>query len=69
MKIEYTLLLKPVLYSAPPIPAGIHWNPPESAGIHRNPLESTGIGLESAGIHWNGTSKVQHSSYSPNGIW
>jgi len=31
--------------------------------------ESTGIGPESAGIHQNGTSKVQHSGYSPNGIW
>jgi len=31
--------------------------------------ESTGMGPESAGIHWNGTSKVQHSGYSPSGIW
>ena len=42
----------PVLYSAPPIPAGIQsfqWN---SSGIHRNPQEfrwnSTGIRLESS---------------------
>jgi len=35
-------VLSSVLYSAPPIPAG---------------------------IHRNGTSKVQHSGYSPNGIW
>jgi len=31
--------------------------------------ESTGMGPESAGIHRNGTSKVQHSGYSPSGIW
>jgi len=38
----------------------------ESTGMG---LESTGIGPESAGIHQNGTNKVQHSGYSPNGIW
>ena len=49
---------KAVLYSAPPIPAGIHRNPqessgmaPESAGILRNPQESTGMGItESSGM-------------------
>ena len=42
-----------VLYSAPPIPAGILRNPqessgmaPESAGILRNPQESAGMGQE-----------------------
>ena len=38
----------------------------ESTGMG---LKYTGIGPESAGIHQNGTSKVQHSGYSPNGIW
>ena len=40
-----SLALSSVLYSAPPIPAG----------IFRNPQESTGMGPESAGIHRNGT--------------
>jgi len=46
-----------VLYSAPPIPAGIHRNPQESTGIHRNPQEwdrnpqeSSGMGPESTGM-------------------
>jgi len=45
---------------------GIHQN---GTGIRRNTPESTGMGPESAGIHRNGTSKVQHSGYSPSGIW
>ena len=48
-------------------------NPQESTGMGLEStgmgLESTGMGLELAGIHWNGTSKVQHSGYSPSGIW
>ena len=36
-----------VLYSAPPIPAGICWNPQESSGME---LDSTGMGLESTGM-------------------
>jgi len=39
---------------------------PESAGMGP---ESAGMGPESTGIHRNGTSKVQHSGYSPSGIW
>jgi hypothetical protein len=40
---------KPVLYSAPPIPAGIHQNPQESAGMGP---ESTGIHRNGTGIRW-----------------
>ena len=45
----------PVLYSAPPIPAGILRNPQESTGIHRNPQESSGMAPEPSGILRNGT--------------
>ena len=41
-----------VLYSAPPIPAGICWNPQDSTGMDP---DSAGMGPESAGIHRNGT--------------
>ena len=36
-----------VLYSAPPIPAGIRRNPQESSGME---LDSAGMGLESTGM-------------------
>jgi len=39
-----------VLYSAPPIPAGIHWNPQE---WDRNPQEYTGIHRNGTGIRRN----------------
>ncbi|EDR02207.1 uncharacterized protein LACBIDRAFT_332548 [Laccaria bicolor S238N-H82] len=41
-----------VLYSAPPIPAGIHRNPQESTGFHRN---GTGFHRNGTGIHRNST--------------
>ena len=44
-----------VLYSAPPIPAGILRNPQESTGILRNPQEWHRNPQESSGIHRNGT--------------
>ena len=48
-----------VLYSAPPIPAGIHRNPPESSGILRN---GTGFRRNGTGIHRNGTGIEQELS-------
>ena len=45
--------IKPVLYSAPPIPVGIQsfqWNPVESSGVQWNPVEWDRIPVDSTGL-------------------
>ena len=56
--------LRSVLYSAPPIPAGIHRNPQE---WDRNPQESTGMGPVKSSIP--ATVLVEHGrTWNPVGI-
>ena len=59
----------PVLYSAPPIPAGILRNPQESSGIlrngtgiRRNPQESSGIRRNGTGIELKSSGMSVHAN-------